>query len=252
MKKLILASAATALLACGQPAMAKGQKVLKTSKDSASYALGVNIGLSLKQQLATLPAGAVDMGTLLEALNSSLGNADTSKMDIKPSQTPAIINTYMQRVTDLENAKAKLENDAFFAKNAKKPGMKTTASGLQYEVLKEGNGISPTATDKVKAFYTGTLVNGTKFDGTEKTPAEFELNRVIKGWTEGLQLMKVGAKYRFYIPPELGYGQRAMPTIPANSILIFDVELVDVGKATPAAPRQQAPSSKYSFKPYQK
>lgn len=252
MKKLILASAVISAISCGQTAMAKSN--IKTAKDSASYALGVNVGLSLKQQLTTLPAGAVDMNMFMEALNACINNADTSKLDIKPSLTPAIINNYLQHVQDVQNAKDKAANDEFFAKNSKKPGMITTASGLQYEVLKEGSGIKPAASDRVKAFYTGTLVNGTKFDGTESQPAEFELNRVIKGWTEGLQLMKVGSKYRFYIPPELGYGSRPMPNIPANSILIFDVELVDVGKASAPAPaqKQQGPTSKYSFKPYQR
>ncbi|MCQ2192408.1 MAG: FKBP-type peptidyl-prolyl cis-trans isomerase [Paludibacteraceae bacterium] len=246
MKKLIFAAA---VLLATTGANAAG---LKTTKDSASYALGVNVGLSLKQQLSTLPEGAINMNVFEDALLNSL-KVDTSKLAIKPSLTPEIINSYLMHVQEVQNAKDKAKNDAFFAENAKKPGVKTTASGLQYMVLKEGTGISPTANDKVKAYYTGTLTNGTKFDGTTDNPAEFELNRVIKGWTEGLQLMKVGAKYRFFISPELGYGSRVMPNIPANSILIFDVELVDVGKATPAAPKQQqAPTSKYSFKQYQR
>lgn len=251
MKKLIIAVASLLALTNAQAAGKGGS--LKTTKDSASYALGVNVGLSLKQQLSTLPAGSVDMSIFEEALNSSLNTADTSKLTIKPSATPNIINTYLQRVQELQAIKDKAANDAFFASNGKRAGVKTTASGLQYEVIKEGTGAQPGPSDKVKAYYTGTLTNGTKFDGTSDKPIEFELNRVIKGWTEGLQLMKVGAKYRFYIPPELGYGSHAMPNIPANSILVFDVELVDVGKVTPAATQKpQAPASKYSFKQYQK
>lgn len=246
MKKLIIAAASLLAIANAQAAS------LKTAKDSASYALGVNVGFSLKQQLSSLPNGALNMDVFSDALNNSIKQNDTSKLAITPSKTPAIINMYMQRVQDEQNAKDKAANDIWMANNAKKPGVKTTASGLQYEVLKEGDGIRPTATDKVKAFYKGTLTNGTQFDGTTDQPIEFELNRVIKGWTEGLQLMKVGSKYRFYIPSELGYGQRAMQSIPANSILIFEVELVDVGKATPAPKQPQAPQSKYSFKPYQK
>lgn len=246
MKKLIIAAASLLAVANAQAAS------LKTAKDSASYALGVNVGFSLKQQLSSLPNGALNMDVFSDALNNSIKQNDTSKLAITPSKTPAIINMYMQRVQDEQNAKDKAANDIWMANNAKKPGVKTTASGLQYEVLKEGDGIRPTATDKVKAFYKGTLTNGTQFDGTTDQPIEFELNRVIKGWTEGLQLMKVGSKYRFYIPSELGYGQRAMQSIPANSILIFEVELVDVGKATPAPKQPQAPQSKYSFKPYQK
>lgn len=246
MKKLIIAAASLLAVANAQAAS------LKTAKDSASYALGVNVGFSLMQQLSSLPNGALNMDVFSDALNNSIKQNDTSKLAITPSKTPAIINMYMQRVQDEQNAKDKAANDIWMANNAKKPGVKTTASGLQYEVLKEGDGIRPTATDKVKAFYKGTLTNGTQFDGTTDQPIEFELNRVIKGWTEGLQLMKVGSKYRFYIPSELGYGQRAMQSIPANSILIFEVELVDVGKATPAPKQPQAPQSKYSFKPYQK
>ncbi|MBQ4036206.1 MAG: FKBP-type peptidyl-prolyl cis-trans isomerase [Paludibacteraceae bacterium] len=249
MKKLTIAVASLLALPCIH---ASGKGPLKTSKDSASYALGVNVGLSLKQQLSTLPGGSVDMDIFTEALNSSIKTNDTSKLAITPSKTPAIINMYMQRAQEEQNAKDKAANDIWLANNAKKAGVKTTASGLQYQVLKEGTGATPGAADKVKALYKGTLTNGTQFDGTTDQPIEFELNRVIRGWTEGLQLMKVGAKYRFFIPPELGYGQHAMPNIPANSILIFDVELVDVGKASAAPRQQQPPQSKYSFKPYQK
>lgn len=251
MKKLIIAVASLTALA---NAHAAGKGSLKTSKDSASYALGVNVGMGLKQQLLTLPGGSssVDMDLFTEALSTTLKTSDTTKFAIAPSKTPAIINMYMQRAQEEQNAKDKALNDIWLANNAKKAGVKTTASGLQYEVLKEGTGATPGATDKVKAFYKGTLTNGTQFDGTTDQPIEFELNRVIRGWTEGLQLMKVGAKYRFYIPPELGYGPRSMPNIPANSILIFEVELVDVGKATVAPKQQTPPPSKFSFKPYQR
>ncbi len=124
------------------------------------------------------------------------------------------------------------KGEKYLAENAKIEGVKTTASGLQYSVLKEGTGKSPAATDTVVVHYRGTLLDGKEFDSSIKRnkPAEFPLNQVIKGWTEGVQLMKVGAKYRFVIPPQLAYGARGTPGGPIgpNETLIFEVELIDI------------------------
>ena len=130
-------------------------------------------------------------------------------------------------------AETELETgEAFLKENAKKEGVKTTASGLQYKVLKEGEGKSPKATDTVKVHYKGTLIDGKEFDSSYKRgePIEFPLNRVIPGWTEGVQLMKEGAKYQFTIPSKIGYGERGTPggPIPPNATLIFEVELIQV------------------------
>ncbi len=147
----------------------------------------------------------------------------------------ALLVFYFQRSNS--NSKAAAENikigQEYLAKNALKDGIQTTASGLQYEVLQSGTGTEhPTATDSVKVNYEGTLLNGTVFDSSYKRgqPIEFKLNQVIKGWTEGLQLMTVGEKVRFFIPSDLAYGNRTMGSIPAGSTLIFDVELLGINK----------------------
>ncbi len=135
----------------------------------------------------------------------------------------------MANATTPEENKA--AGQAFLTENAKKPNIKTTASGLQYEILTEGTGASPSATDSVTVHYKGTTIDGTEFDSSYSrgAPATFPLNRVIAGWTEGVQLMKEGAKYRFYIPSELAYGARgAGQAIGPNSTLIFDIELIKV------------------------
>ena len=126
-----------------------------------------------------------------------------------------------------ENSKT---GEEYLQKNKGKEGVKVTKSGIQYKVLKEGAGIIPKATDVVKVHYRGTLIDGTEFDSSYKRnqPAEFQLNQVIPGWTEGLQLMKVGSKYQLTIPSNLAYGERGNQGIPGNSVLIFEVELLDV------------------------
>jgi FKBP-type peptidyl-prolyl cis-trans isomerase FklB len=141
--------------------------------------------------------------------------------------------------------KNKTEGAKFLEENKKKEGVKTTASGLQYKVLKDGNGAQPKASDTVTVNYRGTLTNGTEFDSSYKRgqPATFPVNGVIKGWTEALQLMKVGSKYQLFIPSTLAYGERAVsPDLGANSTLIFEVELLDAKPApTPGAPAAAAP-----------
>ena len=136
-------------------------------------------------------------------------------------------------------------NKIWLANNKTKAGVKETASGLQYQVITEGTGDKPKATDKVTVTYTGTLTDGTIFDSST-SPISFELNKVIPGWTEGIQLMSVGSKYKLFIPSELAYGNRATGKIKPNSILVFDVELLGIEKA------QTRSSAKFQFKPYQR
>jgi FKBP-type peptidyl-prolyl cis-trans isomerase FkpA len=148
--------------------------------------------------------------------------------------------------------KNKADGEAFLAKNKTKPGVKTTASGLQYEVEREGTGPIPKPTDTVSVNYLGTLMDGTKFDSSydRKEPATFVLNQVIPGWTEGVQLMKVGSKYKFYIPSALGYGDKgAGNVIGPNAPLVFEVELLSIGQPEAPKPAAAAPDAKPMDKP---
>jgi len=165
-------------------------------------------------------------------MTDAMLDGELVKLDQK--QRRSVMASLQQRIRD----KAKNEGetnlkkaDEFLAKNKKENSdIKETPTGLQYRVLREGNGDSPVAEDRVKVHYAGKLIDGTQFDSSYERgdPTEFGLNQVIKGWTEGLQLMKVGAKYEFFIHPKIAYGSRPRPTIPANSVLIFEVELLDI------------------------
>ncbi len=163
------------------------------------------------------------------------------KGDVKISEEEAlkVLTKYQQVMMakrQTEEAAALTENikkgEEFLAANKSKDGVKVTSSGLQYKVITLGTGAKPLATDKVKVHYKGTLLDGTEFDSSYKrgTPAEFPLANVIKGWTEGLQLMPVGSKYEFYIPSELAYGKQGPPSIGPNQALIFEVELLEIVK----------------------
>ena len=185
---------------------------LKTSIDSASYAIGISTGAGYKENLKTLPGGEANVDDLIAGFIQAI------KGD--PQQAQQYLQTYFVEAQAREAKKTKEEGDKFLAENKTKEGVITTESGLQYKVEKEGTGAKPTATDKVKVHYTGTLLDGTKFDSSvdRGEPAEFGVGQVIKGWTEGLQIMPVGSKYIFWIPAEL------------NSVLKFEAELLDIVK----------------------
>ncbi len=184
------------------------------------------------------------MGRQLKGMGVSNLDADTFRngvMNAFDGTEPAIpveeaqklINDYLQELQDKAEKVARAEGEQFLAENGKKENVKTTASGLQYVVEKEGTGAQPTAEDEVTVHYTGKLLNGQVFDSSVNRgePATFPLNRVIPGWTEGVQLMKEGAKYTFFIPSDLAYGPQGVPgAIPPHSTLIFDVELIKVNK----------------------
>lgn len=191
--------------------------------DKVSYALGMSIGHQLQQ----MQASDVNVDDFAQAIKDVFA----SKAALTDSEAQQAIQAFFKEKEEQQAAAAKAEGEQFLAENAKKEGVVTLPSGLQYQVLREGNGRKPAATDQVECHYEGTLINGQMFDSSYQRgqTATFGLNQVIKGWTEGLQLMQEGAKYRFFIPYHLGYGERgAGQSIPPYATLIFDVELVKV------------------------
>lgn len=207
-------------------------KELKTEKDKASYMVGMQIGSSLKSI-----KDEVDLKTVFDAITTTVNGGKTA---LTPEQAAEVSKAFGEKMRTKSEAKAKAqgaknkaEGEKFLAANKGKAGVKSTASGLQYKANTEGKGPKPKASDTVKVHYTGTLLDGTKFDSSvdRGQPATFPLSGVIAGWTEGLQLMPVGSKYTFWIPSNLAYGERGTPgPIGPNSTLKFDVELIEIVK----------------------
>mgnify|MGYP003440560194 FL=1 len=204
--------------------MRRISEIIYIKMDKISYALGLGIGHQLKN-MGIENFSVEDFAQSIKDVMEEKATAITSQ------EAQTLLNTYFQEKQKAESQKAISEGKAFLEENAKKEGVVTTKSGLQYEIRTEGTGKQPKATDTVRCHYEGSLINGSVFDSSYKRgePAEFGLNQVIPGWTEGVQLMKEGAKYRFYIPYLLGYGENgAGSSIPPYSTLIFDVELIKV------------------------
>ncbi|MBQ8521494.1 MAG: FKBP-type peptidyl-prolyl cis-trans isomerase [Bacteroides sp.] len=192
--------------------------------DKFSYAIGLGIG----QNLLSMGAQGISVEDFAQAVSDVLNRKETA---ISHNEAREIVNKYFEELEAKMNAENIEKGKTFLAENAKKEGIVTLPSGLQYQVIKEGNGKKPSATDRVKCHYEGTLIDGTLFDSSIKRgqPAVFGVNQVIKGWVEALQLMNEGAKWRLFIPSELGYGaQQAGEMIPPHSTLIFEVELIEV------------------------
>ncbi|MBR6015873.1 MAG: FKBP-type peptidyl-prolyl cis-trans isomerase [Prevotella sp.] len=199
--------------------------------DKISYALGMGIG----RQLSDMGAESLNIDDFAQAIKDVLAGG---KAQLDPHEAQVIVQEFFQKQEEKQRASAaerfkaqKAQGEQYLAENGKKDGVVTLPSGLQYQVLREGNGRKPKATDQVKCHYEGMLVDGTLFDSSIQRgePATFPLNGVIAGWTEGLQLMQEGAKYRFIIPYHLGYGERgAGGSIPPFAALVFDVELIEV------------------------
>jgi len=231
MKRKILAVSMVlifGLIACGKKELSKSG--LETQMEKVSYVMGHNIANNFKDQKID-----IQMEAFIQGIKDGL-KEDVNIFD--PKEVQEIMTEYqnqMREKMDIErkdSSKINLkESKAFLAENKEKEGVVTLESGLQYKVLKEGTGPIPQATDKVKTHYVGTLIDGTEFDSSVKRgePIVFSVTGVIPGWTEALQLMKVGAKWKLFIPPELGYGENgAGNRIGPNAALIFEVELISI------------------------
>lgn len=232
MNRLIICFAAVLVASIG---LAQDKQELKDQKDKASYAIGLELGNSLKK-------GKVEANPdmLMKGLKDGLSGAKPLMTEEQVKETMTALQKEMMDKQAAANKEAGEKNEQagkkFLEENKKKEGVKTTASGLQYKVLKEGTGESPKETDMVITNYKGTTLDGTEFDSSYKRgePATFPVNRVIKGWTEALLMMKPGAKYQLFIPSNLAYGERAVgKDIGPNSTLLFDVELIGIKPPDP-------------------
>jgi FKBP-type peptidyl-prolyl cis-trans isomerase FklB len=198
--------------------------VIETEHQRASYGLGVVMASNLKNQ----GGDSLDVEVLSQAIKDYYEN---KTLKISQQECMPIVQAYMQAASEKKSDMVKKENQLFLEQNKSAEGVKVTASGLQYKVISSGNGKAPVASDNVTVHYIGKLIDGTEFDSSVKRgqPATFGLSQVIRGWTEGLQLMHEGDKFIFYIPQELGYGERgAGGQIPPYATLIFEVELIKV------------------------
>ena len=206
----------------------ESQITLKTKDDSLNYFLGVNWGYSTEQAPWEIDADLLASG-IVHALKDSSSYDPMTANAIFQELVSSVSTQEAQKAED-ESMKAMEEGIAFLEENGKREGVTTTESGLQYEIITKGDGAMPTETSTVSVFYEGTLLDGTIFDGNYDSgdTISFLLSGVIRGWTEGLQLMPVGSTYMFYLPSNLGYGAQGGGPIPANSTLIFKVELLDI------------------------
>lgn len=270
MKKTIYFLAVAIIAGATFSSCSKKSVSMKSETDSLSYALGVNLGEMFKQNVAQIPGGKNKIDSVLKGFKAGLGESQQSyvlglsyasnlasqfekmteggkvnkelvlkafeqalkgdsSLAIKADAANMYLRGYQPKSKKEASAKAKIANEQFLAANKTKEGVVTTASGLQYKVVSQGTGAKPVATDKVKVKYRGTTIDGTEFDKNDQG-VSFPLNGVIKGWTEGLQLMPVGSKYILYVPYYLGYGEAGNQSIKPYSTLIFEVELVAIEK----------------------
>jgi FKBP-type peptidyl-prolyl cis-trans isomerase FklB len=228
MKHITLLAIFVALLAgCSKQG---GTVDLKTKTDSISYAIGMNIGKDIKDQSIETNVDAIAAG-IRDVVTNGTKRLTEEQVQVCMTALQADMMAKQQAKAANLGKSNKEEGEKFLTENKTKEGVKTTASGLQYKVIKEGKGAMPKATDVVVTHYRGTLINGKEFDSSHKRgqPAEFPVNGVIPGWTEALQLMKVGSKWQLFIPPALAYGERgAGADIGPNSTLIFEIELLNI------------------------
>jgi FKBP-type peptidyl-prolyl cis-trans isomerase FklB len=246
MKRIVYCLACVGLLISSVNAEEK--KEFKNPEEAVSYSIGFQMGAEFVKH-----GIVVDPEMIAEGMRDGLSGAEPrlSEVDMKAriSGLEAQVKQAKQKEMEEQTAKTLAEGEAFLAENGKKNGIVTLPSGLQYQVLQKGEGQSPKATDRVTVHYRGTFIDGKEFDNSysQGKPITFVLDRVIKGWTEGLQLMKPGAKWKLFIPAKLAYGEKGVGTrIPSNSALIFEVELifVEASKSAEASKDQGAKSQK--------
>jgi FKBP-type peptidyl-prolyl cis-trans isomerase len=205
------------------------QKTPATEKEKISYSIGASIAKNMQMQGVD-----IDVAMLTRGIKDIFGNKTTAMTDLEMETTMMNFGKTMSAKSDgrkkTEGGKNKKEGEAFLAANKNKPGVVALPSGLQYKILRMGTGAKPAAGQTVKCNYKGTLINGKEFDNSYKRgePIEFPLNQVIKGWTEGLQLMPAGSKWQLFIPSYLAYGEGGTPAIGPNSTLIFEIELIEI------------------------
>ena len=255
--KILMAAAAVAAMAASCTTAPKSITVEKDGEtttismpdaaltDSVSYLVGINFGYFIKANnfgedlnYAKIKKGMMDFIKSEGNMNSPEFN---EQFEISPDEMNQLFNKYISARRNFESESNKAASEAFLKENAQKDGIITTESGLQYQIVEAGNDVKPGEKDTVYVHYTGTLIDGTEFDASdpEKDPVRMIMNRVIKGWTEGLQLIGEGGRIKLYIPSDLGYGQRGAGTIKPNSALIFDVDLVKVNKVEEKADEEK-------------
>jgi len=247
----VLAASIFAVTGCQEEkaeTTAVAQVALETAEQQQAYAIGASvsryIATTLEQQKEL--GLELDNALVLKGMEDGLGGEVSMSEEEIQSTLKALdekLAGLVQAKAEADAASAKAESEKFLADNAAREGVTVTESGLQFEVLSDAEGDKPSAADTVTVHYKGTLTDGTPFDSSydRGEPATFPLNRVIPGWTEGVQLMSKGAKYKFFIPAELGYGESGAGSIPPNSVLVFEVELIDIEKAD--TPAEETPAS---------
>ena len=228
---VVLAALALSFSGCGkEPAKTQtaqaGASGIQSTDQKVSYGIGYNMGTNLVHEKAL----QVDKAAFLAGIEDGLAGAKTRVPESELQAAFTVVQQKAAAAAAVEGEKQLAAGNEYLARNKTRPGVKATASGLQYEVLVQGMGRKPKATDTVKVHYHGTLIDGTVFDSSIQRgqPAEFAVNGVIPGWTEALQLMPLGSKWKLFVPPGIAYGPRARGNIPANSVLIFEVELLGI------------------------
>lgn len=236
-KLSVVASALVILSACGQQEVNQEPKPVELTNEQQeqAYAFGGNLASFTKSRLSEYTELGLELDTALivQGFKDTLAEksvVDEAKFSDIVRNIDRSVSAKRQELADQKAEENKIAGAEFLKTNGEREGVVTTESGLQYEVIEAADGAKPKATDTVKVHYTGTLLDGTKFDSSvdRGEPAVFPLNRVIKGWTEGLQYMSVGSKYKFYIPADLAYGNRSTGSITPGSTLVFDVELIEI------------------------